>query len=1629
MRKKLSFMMSVILLIGIFNINSITITHVYAADDLFNWNKDDTLDTSLSVIQDKAGENEILLECELDQSGTYTLTYYLEDSRRTTVELEHQYDLLEVSYVVEEIETTTASSLVTNITQDLIDESYLEMDYELSVPEWEYISDKTVNSISGALEFDIEYSAASEYPGVAFEIDNKRVVIYWSYQSDLLYYLIDDCEAGTIMPITYASPSDEIQETKILKSLADFNVVATHILDDGTDLEIVEDSSDESPGSRPGLALTFTQPKELDETDWTYKESLSDFNNVKAVVELSDIGSDDYIDFSFDLNNSTNSASKVIEELPYEEGENDSVAYVYDTETYGYTVNLVQDKTSLSNQDTVAQWSELEASKIYNVSVGIQVDLNESGYDSYEFTSYEPENGFAYTYLDYEIKRANLSEAYLDIVPYDVGDSEDIEYTILYSKIITANLDKDDDLWVKHYYDGDTDENIYIPVPFNSQSSQAVYQVIVEFSGVDVESQILNYSAINDANVPPSTPSIEEIDNLYVVPSEDETETDPSKVQFDLVWEAPDNTTTMELDTIFADDNNNPDDDRIYYELLVNDVVGDTDSNPFEVIKVFEVYKEDNTYKIRLMDGTSGNATASSISYYEDGYDETNELFRMEEISIYDNDAWTSTYDITADEDTNTYQVTDTQEAYDFEYPGVNYIRLRAISEIDGEIGISSNSVAVSLTLSLTDYEIPIPSGLAYSTELSNNEEESTEINFDFHSVDIETYEESMLEPIDKEVESIIYRTFLSEDSDAILNIDTTGTSGTAILMASDTSVVIDSDELSLLRDSEVLYYDLGTSPTIDKTLSVNIEGLDENTNYYIRVVAILDIIDLDGTEDETRYGDPSSMLSVTTPTNIEDLDDSEVKPLTVENFQAVATDDNDILSLISWNYPEEILFEEDNFGFEVLSIEDHELDEDYDSSGLSLEEIMESDDFIDGKMELWRIYIEDSVAKLKKYNTESGEFEDQDLDLLTVDSDENYIEFTDDSNSPNTVYYYYARTIKISDGVVLSTSTWQEASFTSSPVNGPINLAVVYDSDYSYDDETEAIIRFDAPIPSDSDLTNDYLMEIWIKGDDDDEYTDTKYTTEFLAETEEGDDGYVRLYYQISDLLSGNSYSVKVRIEDRTQALETLPDGSQTYSVSSFSDRIIVRTEFNQEDYDKEIILEDYLEYYDMKAEELYEDSYFTLSNEETEHIIKYRDSYTIGELAYYKNKEYPLAVNGVTKNVVYLPAEFIEGVNDNNVTLTIGYEDYKIKIRPDAIGSGITDEIDAIESEIDGYDSEAVDYYIKIEVNVGEYDDFIHGRTPARDVVNIQADVVGSLDTETDIDDEMVAALEEIIEDYRTTVSAELSSELTNGIDESNLLEIIEDAIETVQATFESESTEILETYIESNTDSISELEKNMYIMLEPDTEDTDNDVYMIKSGVWQSQDSTYSDGAYYVEEKTLTSFILLSWDSSEGSLRNYYTDDEIEIIYKYELTEIFSTEELSDIDSSIKKYQMVAAFARLLNSGSAKDTVDYLNSKGVDVDEKNMYATVKEEAFLYLYIQTFAIKNNINLESVKIKDYNIIDNIDEINEDYQEIFIQGANMSIIELEDGVIDIDAVVSLEEFIDQLTKIENGLDW
>jgi hypothetical protein len=1590
-----------------------------AANGSLIWRKLDTMDTNFTIINNKAGDNEVLLELDLIATGSYALFYHLEDGRQTEIRFQQAYEKVDVKYFVRE------DLGATNITQNLVSNSYLQMDYNLTVPDWRFDGAKLVGP-SGGLEFSIPRSASSQYPGVAFEVDNKRVYIKWDFQLGKAFVLIRNYNNGFIMPVSYVKPNSTTENIKVLKGLEGFTVTPTHLRENTAGTANVEikpitqpTDTGNKPGNRPGLDIKFKQPKELDIATWTYEYDLTNLSDISAIVELDDIGSDSYLDFNFrlkdfgDLDNSNPVYALDVDDAAANVG----VGYDYDPLTHEYRVRMVKDNSDLFDDGKTIQWSELEASRIYNVNIGLQVDLDATGYETYGFSGYRPINGFGYTFMAYELKRANAKEAYLDIVPYDIGSQGDVEYIILYSKVIKPELDPNGDLWLKNYHSttGDNDE-IFIPVPFQSTSSQDAYQVFVNFAGVQIRSQVLNYKAIEDLNVPPTTPNIRTIENLIVVPPLDDSD-NPTKVEMDLVWDAPTNKTVKELDDIFQNGGS------LFYELSVNEVPTNNSNNPYQVIKVFEVIKDGALYKLKQHDDVPGTQSIPSQQLnYNFGYNKTDERLRLNKIVLYENGAWINTLDTVIDEEAvEPYSVSDSGTPYDFEFPGVNYLRIKAITVKDGVVSQSQMSIPASLSLSMITYDVPVVDTLNYDPLYGNVENRTTGVTLKWRTVDVANYENNMLSPINRAIESVNYKIYISEIIDQVLPLNEDDLEYTLLNMNNEGLMIIDDDAIGELRSGEVVYFVRKTPNGINTNLSVDVQGLDANKTYYIRVVTQLEI-----TDDEIRESEPSSVLSATVPQTPIPPGDEEVFPLAPEGFTVDYADEGLLNAGLTWYIPSAMRFDNNMNGFEVLAIEDKALPDNLSSKATSITDILGASSLNNDVVEGWRIYKHEGITYLKKYNRQTGIWDAKDLALLVIENNRFYM--IDDANAPNKVNYYYVRSTKMEGESVVNTSPWVPGTLTTAPVKGPINLIVDYASGYTYAPKSELIIRFDAPIQEMSQIGSDYKIEIFVKGEDDVDYSMIKYPSILLGDTTGGPVAYKRLHYRITGLKPGKTYNIKVRIEDRTKPEEVLPDGSRVYPKSPYSETVVSRTEFDQEDYDKENKYHEYIDYYLRKAEALKQLIYFKMTDTSRETAVKYRENYGEGIIKRTMNGELTLYSDNKATNTYYIPSNSLEAINGYNVTIKIQSKNQVVGIRPRTIGVNITKEVNQMVDEIRRYNSTYKDFYLRIKVHTDTFTGRINNITPSSEMVQVELALVGSFLLEEEMDRLMVSTLDSVIASNRAALIVDIENELKKGINDAQLIGIVDQRVKKVEQAYISQASNLYFKNVSSNVTTISQPSKAIYIALAPIKSPANNEIYTRENNIWKKVNSTYFNNRHYVDTVMLNPYILLPSSNTSVDLVQLYAQDGIDVINYYNLSSIFTANDFQSPTKTIQKYQWVSALARLIGAPAGQDTADYLKNRGINATTLNSYQPLRNDQALALYVDTYAYRHKINLNRVVITNYNIITDIGEADASLRQKLIIGANLGIIKPVNGRISPSQSINMKDAMQLLITLHKGLN-
>lgn len=1626
MKKIIAYILCLSILTSAFSYRSV----LQAEERRLTWRQTATMDLNLSIIEDKTGKDDLLFAVDMAENGRYQLEYFLQDGERKTLEITNNPQDLVVDFKIDK--GTQAAS--TNQTRAEMEKYFLSADFSGEIPVMKSYRGAGLDAFIKAdkLHYKIDKNASAKFPGVAFNINNKTLMLRADFNSKKAYIYLDKYQAGTIVPVKLTTPDNQVHQLNALKNLNKFTTSPTHLVAEGAankDLTLVEvpnANAAEKAGFKPGIRVEFEQPKALNTNSWNFEFDAADtiLEKLKAVFALKDLAGEGNMDISFSLNKN---GAKTISSLPEA---NDTA--VYKVVGNKYQIDIVADETGLINPNEIVKWSGLEKSKIYKASLNFgKIPGQEADID---FPAFTPNNEFAYTYMEFTLKRANTKEAYLEITPYDVGDDVDLEYTVLYSKAFKGQLEDPNDLWLKHYQRNDENQTkINIPVPFLDNSSEDHYQILFRFSSTNIRSQLLNYQADKDKDVPPAMPNIVLVDNLYVTPPDQDAadQSNPSQIQFDLVWDAMEK---KELDSILTDAG-----DAVYYELSVNTLPGDTAENKYEVIKVYQVTKQGNAYQLSVHPSLTGDdrqGTASQIHpQYTNGYDKIDELFRVDNIILYKNNQWPLAHKAVYDEENLTYTVTaendQTKRIKDLSFPGVNYLRLRTYVKKGTKVTRSRLSLPHSMSLSMIVHNLQTVNNLNYEPIYRVNDPSSLGVGIKWdwnkNKVDYKTYKEAMLDPLGKTATSLKYVGYISQGKQKLMKIGVEDKVEALELVdgpiPTETSIQVKPEQLLKFRENEVYYFEvsdknLATSPGGE--FLTQIKGLDPNEVYYVRFVVELQV---DGEQDaqgqpKPRTSTPSVILEVTVPKLSPNLSDDEKLPLAPEEFRVDFVDGEKIQTFAEWKLPKTFAPTEKNVGFELINVEDQSMDKEIKETEYLLEELvtgnsadekrkkqLERAGIHKSNVQAYRVVQFDAGWQLEMFDKADATWKAAPQADFSMEGDK--IKVIDKKNSPNRVLYYYVRTVKYNDQrAAVSRSRWREATLTTPELKRPINLAVDYFSSHEHNPKLERIIYFDVPMPEGVTLHDDYLVQIFIRGEKDHDFVESTpsgsnanspYGNRFIKSAVGAPPSYQRVYYKIYGLEPGKSYDIKVRLEDRTKDKEKNPDGILSYTTSPFSDVVKTRTEFDQMALDKENKYKEYLEVYVKQAEELKKKPFFPLSVNGQSDVIKYRGPYAAGEMRNRTKQIYDLEKGSGKSITYYLPAELIKAAPEMDTDLRLWIQEQAIVLPNGFVTETETAAIKDVIRKIKEYNGSVKDYAVMILLTAGKYNGKIEGNLPLEPMVNLTISVVRQTRTETYIDNMLLAEINNAVNRNKKTLIDELEKELRFGIKEDKLNDIVNKVLKEVEKDFAASANYRYLSLIQGNKDYISQLEREMSVWLKPQGQEHFATLHR-EGAKWKRLEKE----ADRSNKSIKTGSFVAVYDENLHKLAKNSTASERNEITKNRLGKVFTTQEMAGSEA-IYGQQVIRTAARILGAGDSNDTEAYLKSQGIKVPGYQQYGTISKEKAYYILAQVYAKKRNIQLKNVKITDYNSIEDSASIDSKYQKDLLAAHHLKVFGLRNG--------------------------
>lgn len=1550
---------------------------------------------------------EATLQWDISNDGKYTLVYYSEgvnDNLNHTSKVTLQFDVGK-----DKDEQVSPSKVRLKATINASDGTPLNIEsYQYHFPYTEAPTVSKGTEFIGELSYETNGNTVAQSANELSVKLGKSLQIRAKIEQGKLKVWTDQINKGyfTDFTLTYGDTPDKSIKSSVMvfPGIVDPKISSTHLNDSIESLNKIN-APGGTAGERPGVKVEFNRPKIRRGESFEYisgvdGEKLKATLNLATKLEAEDAQSSNQAQVNFNLGGDmTTDKSSIAITGKVVEGENKYVSFENEKMALYFSNNDIYGGAA---KDRVIKWSALDKSMVIGGTIVVAGTIDVEG-TNYTVNTGNVALNTGYTFLEYVPEQTSVGETTLQITPYKYKG--EITYQVYLVSGDHDSIDKGKSLFGTYKFNYDPNypnRKLEISVP-TANPTTFMIEAILSSESNNATSQIVYYNS-DDPNIiiKPYSPQIREVNSIYVIP-ETHKENSVEAAGFDVVWSAP------SQKKLKATMKNN---EKIYFELALYSSKKDSKA----VVAIFEASLVNDKITIKALD-----------SKYEGivKYDSDNNQFVATKVVLKDmeKDYWRNIKFNENYESRTDYPYTSTKLVDSSDYntdlmyniPNSFYLTMRTVLDPDGSdiaLKVGANeSEYYPITLDKTTQLVPTPS--IFGKELGVD---TTDVKLMFNNVSINQYVDYVLSPAkwkllnansqavlpgtyevilyqdtylvdkedmkdennisDSEMTTLINKSNESNDHDENNNKDdykvyvvTNRTTSSAI------DFKVHDAELNALRKGRIVKFDYQVDNLNGNgDLPLDIKGLDPNQSYYVRVRVRLDSQRTKNSEIENRvdYSLFSKIYGFTTSTTSKPIDPDEEIPPTPKDYKTEAKDNS--TAVLNWKDPDITLTNKDQISYEIIRTTEQKL-----SDELIKQRNLKASDIV-------------SKEQAKKARLLSG------YSKISKDEESIY-ELTDNTLQPNTVYYYYIRTVY--KGLY---SDWIYQPVTTQNITEPINLKA-YNAT-----KTTVDISFLAKAPYNL-VPSTYDFEVMIQNGEDSEWRvvpSSNLKRINSTSSIEAEDGYNYFEYRISDLKPGKRYNIKVCMVDKSK---DKIDGK--YQHSLYSNIVYIRTEYDEEEQQKEDKYEEYLKKFDSEVEKLRRKPYWVIEEDES---YKYRADYINSEMTL--NKKYELISNPTSSRVTYyLPASVISSMNQNSTMLSIVLENQEINIRPQTV----LDENPEIKEAINLMAANKLeDYYVMISVKATSNLSTVNGETTISPKIDIamsltymrQEDIL----TEADIKEE----LENLITDERLDFIDELEQKIDRGNLTDNILqELINDSIDRIQSKHSKKVDKIISNEIRKTID-ITEIAKSVLI-IHKNKESAVNGYYY-SSGNWIKVE-VFSTEIGTVLEATRLGFYILTGKKplidTVPSLAPYQ-----DFINQYRLDEFFVLDSYM-IQTAVTKEQVYGSLARVLGVSAGSDYMNYLSNKGIKgISKLGIKNTIRQDEAIYVVMQGYEILRDRKVESIAIRNRQSVQNIGAFQSIYRPYVYAAVELKVIQASNSKVFPSKQMTAQEIIQMLYKIQ-----
>lgn len=1599
----------------------------------FEWNKQTTLDENLNVVPRNSNSDEVFLSWDIDKigntdnnTGTYTLTYPIADNKEIEFKVTRKSDKSTVEYKVNGDNNVNNGNKTLNIYKDT---AYVTAN-KANFPGTDIfkITEFYNGNGQGAKKVSFEIGKTG---GAAFQYGGNTIKFKW--QDGKMYFVTNAIKRGNIYPfeLNYTENGNNNQnkeEKRIFLGIDTANgfsvkPFANKPNGNGIGKDLIDQTGrpiKEYPGGdNVGVEIKFNTLKEWKSNQPNGGKYEFEDGNDKAtelVLNLGHLEPEKKLQIKIPdiYKNSDVNGNKII--INGEEIQQDAKIKA----TYKY-----------NNNSGTLTIEGLEASTIYN-DIAISTSRAPSVTDEknkFETIEVPLPVGTVYTYPKYRVIALGASEYYLEIEPFKGYDGH---YRV-YQGTQEATLSK----WYDYTEKNKGNEKILIPVSLNANAPEEKF-FRVDFSFTPPSdtpgnkqpftSQKLKFKPYKE-DVVLATPKNLKVVSANIVKKDDEAENLFLTLKWDIDYE--------DVLQILKDRNKNGN-FNIEYLFYKGDSPNNIDATDFMGVNL----EFENGNDLKKIKYTIKNGNNNGITIVEG----ENKTFTSERTDIVNNK------EKKIIEANVTFKIPvshkDNEDKKILQYPNTYFLATKGKYDIkDANGGKEEFETSLSLPATLTlngieDIEVPVPQNLKVVEEsVAKN---SFSIEYDTLKYEEEgdllyNYNEIMLKTIEREIKegSIKYDFYITQDKvlfDELIKYDENTIpenlkrkikEHNANTTMTEEGITLDLKQLSLidtLRQQGILKIsNIGQKEDLSKQ-KINLQGLDENETYYILGMTSVTPYEMSPNsqllEDKIDYSKFSKLVTATT-VNPSNPGENEKVPPAPTKFVAedITLNSVDLVwDKVKDNLPplEDGSNQKSTLEYQFIKTRGEQLPDAFLKSKDSYEKTWQGQ------------YLKDVKNKygLKTDKDKLYEFDGEKVQFSTTVADKERYEYVnwqgnegrirDKTLSPNQIYFYYIRTVRVSDKGDEAYSVWVPLTFTTKNTTGPTNLRV--EPKAEYDKKSEVVISFDIPKMDTSLIGTEYDLQYSIKQDLGDWSEDTTMPKDKLSFNENDDGKTIKVVYKITGLKSGTMYTIRVRMLNKPLD-----------APSMYSNEVEHRTDSDntENDYDQDV--ENWENNFKDLIEDLKNQPYWFSKDTSSSTIVYYRPQYFDKIIATTNNSIIELASGkGGSYKEYYLPASAVISAFDENKGFKISYNGADVIFSAKTINPYDNDVIKKMADEIGSKGGNIEDYFVKLSVDFKNNKYIIDGSDSLSPSALITLSVVGTKDTIATLDQNMLNYIEELLKtkEFSKDVKNKIKNLIKNKTDNKIMVQEIGKIVDSFKSKFGDELGKDLNS-LSRKTSHIQYLTGDIIFTY---TLPTDISIagYKKSQGNWISADVKDYLGKKAIYTKETGEYIFAGKKLVINGAGNLPNGNQItNIVVKYGLDDFLGKDGNINLRAPITRRATIGSLARIAGASKMQDPIEFFKTKNIVLSTRNMDNNITSEEAVYLIMKTYEMRSGTKLETVKIRNYNLTSDIKNINKNYKKP-IQVA------FETGIynnpnMNAKGTISVQEFLQSLANMSTML--